>query len=344
LAVLALCWAGPPIAVAQQVAPARPSADAPNSHRLAGEQPATAQPAPAPAEIAEWIAALDDRQYQVRERATQKLLAAREAALDPLLVAANGDRPEPAERALSVLRRVAQSEEPATAISALERLAQLRDRPNLVAQARAELARRAVLACQQHLESLGAECVVQLEQVAPTGVITQVFHVRLGEKWRGNTEDLRPLAELRYQSHIRLEGVPVNDAVAKLFEARDELAWLQLIGTKVSVAAVDALKARHPSADVYMKNQAKMGVACRNHAAGAAVELVQSGTAADRAGVVVGDIITAIDGKPIPDFDRLTAHVAQKQPSDKITIEVLRGEEKKTLSVTLGSWAEVDGR
>jgi S1-C subfamily serine protease len=59
---------------------------------------------------------------------------------------------------------------------------------------------------------------------------------------------------------------------------------------------------------------------------------------------MVEDVVVAIDGQKVPDFDRLTAHVAQHQPGDKIVVEVLRGGEKRKLDVTLGSWAEYDKR
>jgi putative serine protease PepD len=86
-----------------------------------------------------------------------------------------------------------------------------------------------------------------------------------------------------------------------------------------------------------------MGVACTDHPAGAYVQSVSQGTSAEAAGVLQGDIITAIDGEKVPDFARLTARVAQHEPGDKIKLEVLRGEEKRTLSVTLGSWEAYPG-
>ena len=49
---------------------------------------------------------LDSNRYLVRERATQQLLARGPPALDPLLTAANGDRPEPADRAVWVLKNL----------------------------------------------------------------------------------------------------------------------------------------------------------------------------------------------------------------------------------------------
>jgi len=348
-------WAMPLPSTAQERGRAPRPADAtgqtasPQNSTAAGSRAddaaqANERSAPSPAQIAAWIKKLDDRRYRVRERATERLLAAGLAALDPLLEAANGQLPEPADRARWMLQRLAQDDDPVAALAALDRLVQLRDRPNLVAQAWDEHSRLSVLVCRRELESLGAECEVLMDRIVPLNVMGPVFHVRLGGNWRGTKEDLRPLVQLSEPPFVRLEGRAVDDAVVKMFEERDVMIWLQLINTKVTVAAVDSLKERHPNTDVYLKNQALMGVRCRNHAAGAYVEGVESGTAADAGGIAVGDVITALDGNALPDFDRLTAHVAQHAPGDRVQVEVLRGEEKVKLYVTLGSWQQFEAR
>ncbi len=48
---------------------------------------------------------------------------------------------------------------------------------------------------------------------------------------------------------------------------------------------------------------------------------------AEEAGIQVGDIITSFDGKPIKDFDSLSALVREHKPGDRVRIEFLRGEE-----------------
>src|SRR5262249_34361632 len=74
----------------------------------AEEQPPTeeAKPAPTASELASWIAELDANEYLVRERASRQLIAAGEAGLDPLLETANGQRLEPADRAVWILRKL----------------------------------------------------------------------------------------------------------------------------------------------------------------------------------------------------------------------------------------------
>jgi putative serine protease PepD len=70
--------------------------------------------------------------------------------------------------------------------------------------------------------------------------------------------------------------------------------------------------------------------------AGAEVGKVVSGSPADKAGLQVGDVVTAIDGKQIQSADDLTALVATYKPGDKATITLTRNGSTKTLSVTFG--------
>jgi S1-C subfamily serine protease len=82
-----------------------------------------------------------------------------------------------------------------------------------------------------------------------------------------------------------------------------------------------------------------LGVQAENHPAGVLVQRVEDGTAAAAAGIVPGDVIASIDGHSLPDFDRLTARIAQHRPGETIDVEIVRGQERKKLAVTLGRWA-----
>jgi hypothetical protein len=286
--------------------------------------------------IARWIADLDSQEYRTRETASRNLAAAASAALDPLLTAANGERLESAERAIAILQQQARAEDEAAALAALQRLVQLRNRPQIVQKAESEVARLTVAACKRHLEARGAEC--RLIQELVSGGYVPIFRVRLGAKWHGTPDDFRTLANLQFQPYVRLEGAAIDDAVIKVFETTTTIMVLQVWQGKVSVAAVDSLKKQRPHISVNLRNRAFMGVGCDTHAAGARITLVEPGSGADAAGVVAGDVITSMNGNAIPDFDRLTANVAQYAPGEQITVDILRGEERRSLKVTFGDW------
>jgi len=49
-----------------------------------------------------------------------------------------------------------------------------------------------------------------------------------------------------------------------------------------------------------------------------------------------GDVIVKVDSEPVPTVERLIDMIATKKPGDKIQLEIVRGTNRKTLSVTLG--------
>ena len=53
--------------------------------------------------------------------------------------------------------------------------------------------------------------------------------------------------------------------------------------------------------------------------------------------VVVGDLIVAIDGTPTPDLDTLLDALERYRPGDTVTLDVLRGTERRQVAVTLDS-------
>ncbi|HEY3542644.1 MAG TPA: trypsin-like peptidase domain-containing protein [Gaiellaceae bacterium] len=69
---------------------------------------------------------------------------------------------------------------------------------------------------------------------------------------------------------------------------------------------------------------------------GAQVAKIVSGSPADKAGLKVGDVVTAIDGKPVTNADDLTALVATYKPGDKASLTVTRNGTSTKLDITFG--------
>ena len=84
---------------------------------------------------------------------------------------------------------------------------------------------------------------------------------------------------------------------------------------------------------------------------GVLVATVRKGTGAAKAGLkpatnevtvegeswpAGGDVIVEVDGEPVPTVERLIDLIASKQPGDKIDVEVVRDDARRTLTVELG--------
>ena len=70
---------------------------------------------------------------------------------------------------------------------------------------------------------------------------------------------------------------------------------------------------------------------------GATVVSVEPGGAAEEAGLQEGDVITAVDDRPVTTSSELTAAVRSHAPGDTVTLTVRRGNGTETVEVTLGS-------
>jgi putative serine protease PepD len=70
---------------------------------------------------------------------------------------------------------------------------------------------------------------------------------------------------------------------------------------------------------------------------GAGIVSVESGGAAEEAGLQAGDVVTAVDDRPVTSSTELTAAVRSHAPGDTVTLTVRRGNDTRTVEVTLGS-------
>lgn len=69
--------------------------------------------------------------------------------------------------------------------------------------------------------------------------------------------------------------------------------------------------------------------------AGAQIRTVQPGTPADKAGLEVGDVVTAVNGERVDSAESLVAHIREYSVGDKVTLTVLRDSKSQELTATL---------
>lgn len=69
----------------------------------------------------------------------------------------------------------------------------------------------------------------------------------------------------------------------------------------------------------------------------AQVTAVVEGTAAEEAGLREGDVITAVDGIQLRDFNQLRTIIGNKRPGDTVDLALVRDKEQQNLIVTLGT-------
>jgi serine protease Do len=72
--------------------------------------------------------------------------------------------------------------------------------------------------------------------------------------------------------------------------------------------------------------------------AGAGIASVQPGLPADRAGLKMGDVVVALDGKPIRNREQFMVELARKRPGDKVNLDLVRYGKRMSVSVELGEF------
>lgn len=83
-----------------------------------------------------------------------------------------------------------------------------------------------------------------------------------------------------------------------------------------------------------------LGIEIESVENGAAVRTVTPDSPAAKAGVAVGDVITAVDGKEVKSAKDLTAHMRGVKPGDNVRLTVKRGSEVREFTLQAGEWPE----
>jgi hypothetical protein len=324
-ALLRLAIAVPLIAAAASVA--------------ADESPATTEPA----EIAAWVEQLGAEQFSQREAASKSLASAGQAALGPLGDAIGRDDLEVASRAIEIVCGFLGSDDDILAGAAEKLLETIAEGPPSAVTRLADGAldfhhRGMTQATREKLEALGA---VISEGMFLSG--NRGLQVILNTRWRGTSEDLRLLSRLQGVRLVGAFGVPLDAAAVAALGRLHGVEAMQLYGTGISDDLLAGLTAKLPNARIDVRKGGKLGVAGQPMIGPCVITHVQEGSAAAKAGLQIGDVVLAVDGIAVANFEALTTEVGRHAPGDTITLEIdrtLPGEPARRFksAVVLDGW------
>lgn len=141
-----------------------------------------------------------------------------------------------------------------------------------------------------------------------------------------------------------LVGIPTLTAIDPEFNApasgvgfaipsnRVNLVVPQIINSgKVTHTGRAALGVEVATVDATMAQQDNLSV---DH--GLLIAQVQSGGAASKAGLQAGDVIVQVDNQDVTDTSSLADVLANKNPGDKVSVKIYRGNQQQTVTITLG--------
>lgn len=131
------------------------------------------------------------------------------------------------------------------------------------------------------------------------------------------------------------DGDVVGMNVAASSGSRDVTGYAIPIATVESI--VDQIESGDESGDIELGRNGYLGVGLDPSASSALVAQVIDDTAAEEAGLAVGDTITSVDGDAVRSADALRSAIAAHDPGDSVTITwTTSGGDTESATVTLG--------
>jgi hypothetical protein len=178
---------------------------------------------PSDEQIPRWIVELGARRFEVRDRATQALIAAGRAAIEPVQQAVFGADREVALRAVVALQEIGargDSEALQAAHVALTNAAGRATSPAVARQAAEALETLTTVRQErtiEHLQKLGAVVTRDdsdswYQQAARFPFTSPVFAIEFGPQWRGGDADLERLQWISDIEHVSFVGSRVKDS------------------------------------------------------------------------------------------------------------------------------------
>jgi hypothetical protein len=153
------------------------------------------------------------------------------------------------------------------------------------------------------------------------------------------------IAHLRQLDNLRTLNVlycPIGDETVASLREIASLGRLRLFGTRVSAEGRQRLVEALPQTEIDVRSGAFLGVGCDPTQVGCIINTVRPDTAAERAGLQVGDLIANYEGQAVRDFEELTKAIAQNSPGETVTLQIVRGDQTIERQLELGAWESLD--
>lgn len=153
-----------------------------------------------------------------------------------------------------------------------------------------------------------------------------------------SNEGLKILPDLKNLSRISIHYCAVTDACIQHLQKIKYASLFKLYGTKMSRDAALTLSDEHDGVEVDFRKGGLLGVACLAGSDRCLISAIEPESAAEKAGIRIGDVIYEFAGRPVSNIGELTAVVANFEPGKEAIVKWRRGDEELQASIELGSW------
>lgn len=149
-------------------------------------------------------------------------------------------------------------------------------------------------------------------------------------------DSMRTLGGIDALRNLELRYIPMSGPMIDQLATLPIRVSLTLNGTNAPIESVDALRKTVPGLEIELKQGGFLGVRCFDNFNECLINEVIPGKAAERAGLLPGDVIVTADGKPIKQFKDLQEAINAHVPGDTIELKFRREEREMQTTAKLG--------
>jgi len=151
-------------------------------------------------------------------------------------------------------------------------------------------------------------------------------------------EGLKHLLALKELTVLTLMYVPLTDRAVDQLQGLLGVSKLRIYGARLSDAAVTRLRTALATSEIDVRRGAFLGVGCQDGVEGCIVYTIRPNSAAEKAGLMMHDVICEYEGRKVADYKGLTAGIADNTAGDTVSIKIIRNGQPLIKRVTLGEW------
>jgi hypothetical protein len=146
------------------------------------------------------------------------------------------------------------------------------------------------------------------------------------------------LQDMTHLEQLNIWYTPIGDQAIEHLGGLKGAQAIVLYGTQLSPEGASALQSRLANVNVIVKSGAFLGVGANPNGEGCIISTVHPGSAAEQAGLNVGDVITHYKGDKVGNFEALRELIGENRPGDEVEMKIMRGPQTLTKRVRLGEW------
>ncbi len=171
----------------------------------------------------------------------------------------------------------------------------------------------------------------------PVEEVTSGRTVAFDKNWKGSDDDLDVLTRLDRTTTVVLQQIDVSKRMIAQILKMPQLKHITLDHSRFDRNTLIGVKRARPGLTIYATGDSLLGVSGTTRSGRFQVSQVVPNSAAQEAGIQVGDYIASADRIAIRGIDELTLTVASKKVGEELQLTLLRSEKEITVSAKLKS-------